>query len=61
MTIILATSECETLIGRELDKNEVQNFDQLDLTFSCFPLETLLKPAVLCPARYYLLYLEALG
>lgn len=50
MTIILAASECEALIGRELDKKEAQNFDQLDLTFSCFPLETLLKPAGLYPA-----------
>ena len=54
MTIILAASECEALIGRELDKKEAQNFDQLDLTFSCFPLETLLKPAGLYPARRFL-------
>ncbi len=26
MTTLLTTSECEALIGRELDKNEVQNF-----------------------------------
>lgn len=59
MTIILATSECEALIGRELDKNEVQNFDQLDLTFSCFPLETLLKP-VAPASTYYNIILELL-
>lgn len=27
MTITLTTTECEALIGRELDKNEVQNLD----------------------------------
>ncbi len=42
MTISLTTTECETLIGRGLDKNEVQNFD-LFLNVATLRLNNLLS------------------
>ncbi len=42
MAISLTTTECEALIGRELDQNEVQNFD-LFLNVATLRLNNLLS------------------